>query len=72
MPWCGWWWGTTPEFWWLMPLFGLLFMGVMVLLCFRGAGCMPFGRRRSGRVADLERELQSMKEDIRKLLQQAR
>ncbi len=71
MPWCGWW-GTTPGLWWLMPLFGLLFMGVMVFLCSRGFGCMPFGRRRSGRVADLEREVRELKEDLHKLLQQPR
>ncbi len=71
MPWCGWW-GPTPAFWWLMPLFGLLFMGVMAFLCFRGAGCMPFARRRSGQLAELEREVHSMKEDMRKLLQQPR
>lgn len=71
MPWCGGW-GTTSGFWWVMPLFGLLFMGVMMLACFRGGGCMPFRRRRSGELADLERDVQAMKEDIRKLLQQPR
>jgi hypothetical protein len=71
MPWCGWT-GTTPALWWLMPLLGLLFMSVMLFLCFRGGGCMPFRRRRSGERADLERDVQAMKEDIRKLLQQAR
>jgi hypothetical protein len=33
---------------------------------------MPFGRRRSGDLADLQRDVQAMKDDIRKLLQQPR
>ncbi len=71
MPWCGGW-GTTSELWWLMPLFGLLFMAGMALLCFRGFGCMPSSRRRPGDVADLQRDVQSLKDDVRKLLEQAR
>ena len=70
MPWCGWW-GTTTELWWLLPLLGLLFMAVMAFLCFRGFGCMLFGRRRLGGLADLQRDVQSLREDVRKLLQQA-
>ena len=71
MPWCGWW-GTTTEFWWLMPLFGMLFMALMAFLCFRAFGCMPLGRRRPGELAELQRDVQSLKEDVRNLLQQAR
>jgi hypothetical protein len=61
-----------PALWWLMPLFGLLFMGLMMFLCVRGVGCMPFRQCRSGRLAEIERDVQAMKEDIRKLLQQPR
>lgn len=35
MPWCGFW-GATGSFWWVLPLIGLIFMGVMFFVCFRG------------------------------------
>ncbi len=41
MPWCGFW-GATSAFWWVLPLIGLVLMGVMFVVCFRGFGC--FGR----------------------------
>jgi hypothetical protein len=53
-----------------MPLLGLLFMAAMMLLCFRGFGCAPWGRRRSSELAALQSELQSLKDDVRKLLRQ--
>ncbi len=71
MPWCGWW-GTPTELWWLMPLIGLLFMGAMFFVCIRGFGRMTSSRRGPGELVDLRREVQSLKEDVRKLLQQAR
>jgi hypothetical protein len=71
MPWCGWW-STTPAFWWLMPLFGLLFMGLMVFLCFRGFGCMPRGRGRSGELGELRREVDGLRDEVRRVLAQHR
>ena len=63
--WCGYW----GSFCWIFPLLGLVVMGVMVLACVRGFGCM--GRRAGrapGEIADLRRELQELKEDVRKLV----
>jgi len=63
--WCGYW-GSS---WWVFPLLGLVVMGVVVFACVRGFGCM--GRRAErapGDVAELRRELQELKEDVRKLV----
>ena len=69
MPWCGL--GeTTSGLWWLMPLLGIAFMTVMLFVCFRGFGCMPWRRHRSSELADLQRDVQGLKEDVRKLLHQ--
>jgi uncharacterized membrane protein len=65
MPWCGY--AGASGFWWIFPLLGIVFMAVMMLLCFRGFGCAPWGRRRPGHLADLQREVQSLKDDVRKL-----
>jgi hypothetical protein len=69
MPWCGA--GATSEFWWVWPLVGFAFLAVMMFVCFRGMECAPWGRRRSGELADLQREVQGLKDDVRKLLGQA-
>lgn len=69
MPWCGYWGTPVGGFWWLMPLFGLAFMGVMAFLCFRGMGCMAGRRRPGGEVSDLQREVVSLREEVRKLRQ---
>jgi hypothetical protein len=70
MPWCGF--GTAiGGFWWLFPLVGLVFMGLMIFVCFRGFGVACMGRReRPSELSDLQREVQSLKEDVRKLLRQ--
>ncbi len=39
MPWCGFW-GATGSLWWVLPLIGLVLMGVMFFVCFRGFGCV--------------------------------
>ncbi len=70
MPWCGYWGTAFGGFWWLLPLLGLVFMGLMYLVCFRGFGCMGGRRRASGELSDLHREVESLKEDVRKLLHQ--
>jgi hypothetical protein len=71
MPWCGPWGTAFGGFWWVFPLLGLLFMGVMIFLCFRGFGFGCMGRRsRSGDVSGLQREVESLREDVRKLVRQ--
>jgi hypothetical protein len=63
--WCGYWGGL----WWVFPLLGLVVMGVMVFACAGGFGCM--GRRAGGApadVAELRREIQALKEDVRNLV----
>jgi hypothetical protein len=69
MPWCGYWGAPVGGFWWLMPLFGLAFMGIMAFLCFRGMGWMAARRRSGGEVSDLQREVTSLREEVRKLRQ---
>lgn len=46
MPWCGYGGAALGGWWWIFPLVGLLFMGVMFFLCFRGFGARCMGRRR--------------------------
>lgn len=69
MPWCGYWGAAASGLWWLMPLFGLACMGLMFFLCFRGFGWMAGRRPSSGRLSDLEREVASLKDEVRKLRQ---
>jgi hypothetical protein len=59
---------TGTAYWWVLPLIGLVFMGVMFFVCFRGFGCMGGRRRRFGDDPGLRREVDSLKEDVRKLL----
>ncbi len=67
MPWCGFWGTTGFAYWWILPLIGLVFMGLMFFVCFRGFGCMSGRRRSSGDLSGLHRELETLKEDVRKL-----
>ncbi len=67
MPWCGLWGPTGFAYWWILPLIGLVFMGVMFFACFRGFGCMRGWRRTSGDPSGLQRDLESLKEEVRKL-----
>ncbi len=67
MPWCGFWGTTGFGYWWIVPLLGLVFMAVMFFVCFRGFGCMGGRRRTSGDLSGLQRDLESLKEDVRKL-----
>lgn len=70
MPWCGLWGATGSAFWWVLPLVGLVFMGVMFFVCFRsfGLGCMGGRQRTSSEVSDLRHQVESLKEDVRKLV----
>ncbi len=79
MPWCGYWGAPLGGFWWIMPLFGLLFMTAMVVLCFRGfgrwsrwtrhAGWMGHFRAVDPDVSELRREVASLRDELRKLRQ---
>ncbi len=68
MPWCGYWGTTGIAYAWILPLIGLVLMGVMFFVCSRGFGCMGRRRHSSGDVSGLQREVESLKEDVRKLL----
>ena len=70
MPWCGYWGASVGSFWWLLPLIGLVLMGVMFFVCFRGIACKGKRRDTSGELSDLRREVESLKEDARKLARQ--
>jgi hypothetical protein len=50
-------------FWWVLPLIGLVFMGVMFFVCFRGFGCMGRRRRTSGELSNLQREVETLRKD---------
>ncbi len=67
MPWCGFWGTAGFACWWILPLIGLVFMGLMFFVCFRGFGCMGGRRRTSGDLPSFQRDLESLKEDVRKL-----
>ena len=70
MPWCGTWGTAGGGFWWLMPLIGLVLMAIMAFVCFRGLGCMGGRWRTSGELSDLQHEVESLKEDVRKMQRQ--
>lgn len=69
MPWCGYWGTGGIALWWVLPLIGLVLMGVMSFICFRrfGIACMGGRRRRSGELSGLQREVEALKDEIRKL-----
>ena len=76
--WHGYWGGPWGGLGWLFPLIGLLFMGIMVIVCIRmmggmsGLGCMSGHTiRTTGEVEDLRREVRELKEEIRKLRERA-
>ena len=74
MPFWSGYWQTWGGFGWIFPLVGMVMMIVMALLCVRmmgglvGFGCME-GHRGHGsdQVDDLRREIQALKEEVRKL-----
>lgn len=73
MPWCGSWGAPLGGWWWVMPLVGLVFMGLMFALCFRGfRGSRGFrsmcGRdRTTDELTEVRRELASLREEMRSL-----
>ncbi len=67
MPWCGFWGTTGGSYWWVLPLIGLVCMGVMFFVCFRRFGWMGRGWRGSGEPPELRHDVESLKEDVRKL-----
>ncbi len=67
MPWCGYA-GTGGALWWVLPLIGLVIMGVMVFACLRGFGrCMGARRRTPGELSQLQHEIERLKEDVHEL-----
>ncbi len=70
MPWCGYWGLDGFAYWWILPLIGLVVTGLMFFICSRGFGCM--GRRRwtSGELSDVQREVEGLKEGVRKLMRE--
>ena len=70
MPWCGYWGIAGSALWWILPLIGLVFMGVMLFMCSRGFGCMGGRLRTSGEFSNLQREVETLKEDVRRLARQ--
>ncbi len=67
MPWCGFWGTTGAAYWWILPLIGLVIMSVMFFVCFRGFGCTGGRRRTPGELSGFQRDLETLKEDVRKL-----
>jgi hypothetical protein len=72
--WGGYWGSPWGAFGWIFPLIGLLFMVVMVVVCFRmmggtsGFGCMSsYGAQAAEETKELRREVLELKEEIRKL-----
>lgn len=72
MPLCGFWGATGISLWWVLPLIGLVVMGIMFFVCFRrvGCGCMGGHRRSSGELSDLHHEEASLKDEVRKMVRQ--
>lgn len=79
MPWCGFWGAPFGGFWWLMPLFGMVFMATMMFFCFRGMSRWSWRSGRPGwtghhravdpEVSDLRREVASLRDELQKLRQ---
>ncbi len=70
MPWCGYWGAPLGAWWWVMPLVGLVFMGLMFAFFFRGfRGFRSMcGRGRSmDELDEMRQELASLREAIRRL-----
>jgi hypothetical protein len=60
MPWCGF---LGTAYWWVLPLIGLVFLGVMLFVCSRGFGCMGGWRR--GRMAFSEESARNERDEVR-------
>lgn len=67
MPWCGYWGTSGTSYWWVLPLIGLAVFGVMVFICSRRSGCMGGRRGPLAGLSDLQREVETLKEEVRKL-----
>ena len=65
--WCGTW-AASGGWWWIFPLLGMAMMAVFAFVCFRGFGCMGWrSAPRSDQIASLQRDIQELKEDVRRL-----
>jgi hypothetical protein len=67
MPWCGPWGTVDGSFWWIAPLLCLVFMGLMAVVCFRGFGWLRHQVHGRRELPDLQREIERLKEEVRKL-----
>jgi hypothetical protein len=72
--WGGYWGGPWAGFGWLFPVIGLVFMGLMMFLCFRIMARMGCRGRDGGgaahqdtEVVELRREVQQLREEVRRL-----
>jgi uncharacterized membrane protein len=72
--WGGYWGPPWAGFGWIFPLIGLLFMVLMMFVCFRmmrgmssGGYMTGHGGPNVGEVEDLRREVRELKEEVRKL-----
>lgn len=70
MPWCGDWGTSGSPYWWVLPLIGVAVLGVMFFACSRRCGCMRGRRRSPSEPSDLQREVEALKEAVRKLARQ--
>ena len=59
---CGYWATALGAYWWILPLIGLVFVGLMLFICFRGFGfgCLGRWRRYSGELS--QRDVESLRE----------
>ena len=64
MPWCGYWGTAGSAFWWVLPLIGLVVMGVIFFACFRAFACMNGRRMTSRGLSDLQRQVQGPEDDV--------
>lgn len=67
MPWCGYWGASSAAYSWVLPLVGLAFLGLVFFVCSRRRGCTGGRRRPSAGASDLQREVEALKEEVRKL-----
>lgn len=67
MPWCGYWGTSGSSYGWVLPLIGLAVLGVMFYVCSRRFGCMGGRQRSHAELSRLQRDVETLKEEVRKL-----
>lgn len=67
---CGYWGAPLGGLWWLLPLFGFVFMASIMFVCLRGRGWWTIRPHRTdAEVSALQREVASLRDEVRKLRQ---